>query len=134
MQRVWNHMFTFIGPVHLAILTHHHHNIHNNIDNNNNNTVSATHTQKEYFVSPLQQKWHCMHQFCILLSKQYTQFKRRLYPITIYGWKKVCGVAFHHWCWQSWAPPVSHFSWLKPITNTTRRNLGLTPHPHFFEG
>ena len=37
MQRVFNIMFTFIEPVHLAILTHHHHNnIHNNIDNNNN--------------------------------------------------------------------------------------------------
>ena len=77
-------MFTFIEPVHLAILTHHHHNnIHNNIDNNNNNTVSATHTHKKvYFFSPLQQKWHYMQQFCILLSKQYTQFKRRLCPIT----------------------------------------------------
>ena len=42
-------MFTFIGPVHLAIFTHHHHNnIHNNIDNNNsNNTVSATYSQKK---------------------------------------------------------------------------------------
>ena len=41
-------MFTFIGSIHLAILTHcHNNNIHNNIDNNNNNnTVSAKHTQK----------------------------------------------------------------------------------------
>ena len=31
-----------------------------------------------------------MQQLCILLSKQYTQFKRRLYPITFYSWKKVC--------------------------------------------
>ena len=95
MQRVWNLMSTFIGPVHLAILTHHHHHnfIHNNIDNNNNNnTVSATHTQKEvYFFSLLQQKWHHVQQFRILLSKQYTQFKRRPCPLTFYSWKKVWG-------------------------------------------
>ena len=53
MQRVWNLMFTFIGPTHLAILTHHHHNnIHNKTDNNNKNTVSATHTQKSLFFLP----------------------------------------------------------------------------------
>ena len=39
--------------------------------------------KKVYFFSPLQQKWHYMQQFCILLSKQYTQFKRRLCPITL---------------------------------------------------
>ena len=90
MQRVWNLMFTFVELVHLAILTHHHYsNIHNNIDNNNNNnTVSATHTQKEvYFFSLLQQKWHHVQQFCILLSKQYTQFKRRPCALTFYSWK-----------------------------------------------
>ena len=54
MQSVWNLRFTFIGPVHLEILTHHqHNNIQNNIDNNNNNnTVSATHTQKSLFRLP----------------------------------------------------------------------------------
>ena len=47
-------MFTFIGPIHLMILTNHdRNNIHNNIDNNNNdNTVSATHTQKSTFLFP----------------------------------------------------------------------------------
>ena len=49
-------MFTFIGPIHLVILTHrHHNNIHNNIENNNgNNTVSATHTyaKKSVFILP----------------------------------------------------------------------------------
>ena len=39
-------MFTFIGPIHLAIIIHHHNNIHNDTDNNNNITVSATHTQR----------------------------------------------------------------------------------------
>ena len=44
-------MFTIIGPVHLAILTHHHNNnIHNDTDNND--TVSATHTQKGLFCLP----------------------------------------------------------------------------------
>ena len=46
-------MYTFIGPVQLAILLHHHHNnIHNNIDNNNNNTVSAMYSQKKSFRLP----------------------------------------------------------------------------------
>ena len=52
MQSVGNLAFTFIGPVHLAILTHHHHsNIHNNIHNSYNNTVSATHIQKKSILS-----------------------------------------------------------------------------------
>ena len=129
-------MFPFIEPVHLAILTHHNHkNIHNNTDNNNNNTVSATYIHKKvYFFSPLQQKWHYMQQFYILLSKQYTQFKRRLCAITFYNWKKVSGEAFHHWSWESWTSPAFHFSWFTPITNTTRWNLGLTPNPHSLEG
>ena len=91
MQRVWNLMFTSTGPIHLTILTHHrHNNIHNTIENNN--TFSATHTHKQvYLFSPRQKKWHYMQQFCILLSKQYTQFKRRLCPITFYIRKKVYG-------------------------------------------
>ena len=53
MQRLRNLMFTFTGPVHLAILTHHHHNsIHNKIDNNNN-TVSVTYTHKKSIFSPI---------------------------------------------------------------------------------
>ena len=44
-------MFTFIGPVHLPILSHHHNNIHNDTDNNNI-TVSAAHTQRMSILSP----------------------------------------------------------------------------------
>ena len=50
-------MFTFIGSVHLAILTHHrHNNIHNKNDNNNINTVFATHTQKKLILLPTPRK------------------------------------------------------------------------------
>ena len=46
-----------------------------------------THTQKKvYLFSPLQQKCYYMQQFCILVSKQYTQFKRWLCAITFYSW------------------------------------------------
>ena len=40
--------------------------------------------------------------------------QKRLFPITFYSWKKVCGEGFCHWCWQSWAPLASHFSWFTP--------------------
>ena len=80
-------------------LTHHHiNNIHNKI------TITVItiiqflphiYKKKSIFFSQLLQKW----QFCILLSKQYTQFKRRLCPITFYSWKMVCREAFHRWCW-----------------------------------
>ena len=49
-------MFTFIGPVHLAILTHHNKNIHNNYTTTNNNTVSARHKQKSLFCLPTPMK------------------------------------------------------------------------------
>ena len=65
--------------------------------------------KKSHFVSPLQQKWHYLQEFCILLSKQYTQFKRRLCPITFFSWKKACREAFHHWSWNFGLPlpPIS---------------------------
>ena len=65
--------------------------------------------KKSHFVSPLQQKWHYLQDFCILLSKQYTQLKRRLCPITFFSWKKACREAFHHWSWKFGLPlpPIS---------------------------
>ena len=82
-------MFAITEPFHLVFSTHHHQNItHNNTDNNKtDNTVSATH-KKVYFFSPLQQKWHYMQQFCILLCEQFTQFKRRLCPTIFYRWRR----------------------------------------------
>ena len=129
MQRVWNLMFTFIGPVHFVILTHHHHN---------NTYTCATYThhhhhhihihKKVYFFSQLLQKWHYMQQFCILLPKQYTWFKRRLCPITFYSWKKVFPPLVvvildspclpflliytnHKYKIKSWANPTFLFPW-----------------------
>ena len=52
MQSVSNLMFAFIGPVHLAILTHHHNNIHTTTTTTTTNTVSATHKQKSLFCLP----------------------------------------------------------------------------------
>ena len=59
MQNVRNLIFTFTGPVHLAILIHlYNNNIQNDTDNNNNDnninniTVSATHTQRMSILSP----------------------------------------------------------------------------------
>ena len=101
MQRVSNLMFIFIGLIYLAILTHHHYNnIHNNIDNNINNTVSATHSQKRIFLLPTPTEaalytilYHTLQAIYII------QKQSRLYPIFFYSGKKVCGEAFHHWCW-----------------------------------
>ena len=100
MQRVSNLMFIFIGLIYLAILTHHHYNnIHNNIDNNINNTVSATHSQKRIFLLPTPTEaalytilYHTLQAIYII------QKQSRLYPIFFYS-GKVCGEAFHHWCW-----------------------------------
>ena len=100
MQRVSNLMFTFIEPVHLAILTHHHHsNMHNNIDNNNN-TVIITIIQfllhihkKESISSPHSNRSGIIcNNFYPTLQAIYTIQKATVS-------NKVCGEAFHHWCW-----------------------------------
>ena len=110
MQSVWNLMFTFIGSVYLAILTHHHHNnVHNNIDNNYDNTVSATHTPKSPFCLPtLTEVALYATVLYHALQAIYTFQKATLSN------KKVCREAFCHWCWQYWAPLASHFSWFTP--------------------
>ena len=43
---------------------------------------------------------------------------------------------FHHWGYtrESWTPPASWLFCFTPNTNAIRRNLGLTPRPHFLEG
>ena len=43
-------MFTFIGLIHLAILTHHHINIHNDTDNNNITVLLHIHKECLFFL------------------------------------------------------------------------------------
>ena len=59
-----------------------------------------------------------------------------LWPITFYSWWKVCGGAFHHWCWESMTLTLSVYliSWFTPYKKATRWNLGLIPCSDFHEG